>query len=401
MSYPYDIEKVLEVPWVKKKSYRYLYQIACQKKVIIRAFERMRKKKTTRKEIVEIENDFDKWVEKIQIMLINTKPKGWHVEHPELAFKPKMHKPITIREAGKTRTIYVPSVVEQWVHHIIILILEPILRGSAYAHTYASFPKRGSHKGKKAISRWIHRGKGIRNHAVCDIRHFYDHVRYSIVRKKLQKRVHDNFFLHLIDVSMRQFLVRGIPLGFFLSQWLANFLLQEMDYMVKNVYGIAHYTRYMDNLTFMDDNKKRLHRAIKGVMSWLGKHRLKLKGDWQVSRFDYVKKNGKRTGRRISAMGFYFYRDRVIMRKHIMIHLAAAARRIGKKKENHQAFPKKLCSSFISLMGWVSCTDTYAWYLVNVKPFVRVRHIKKIISKLAKEDNRNDKLARRIICATS
>ena len=74
MSYAYDIEKVLEVPWLKKKSYRYLYQIACQKKVIIRAFERMRKKKTTRKEIVEIENDFDKWVEKIQIMLINTKP---------------------------------------------------------------------------------------------------------------------------------------------------------------------------------------------------------------------------------------------------------------------------------------------------------------------------------------
>ena len=179
---------------------------------------------------------------------------------------------------------------------------------------------------KKAISRWIHRGKGIRNYAECDIRHFYDHVRYSIVRKKLQKRVHDNFFLHLIDVSMRQFLVRGIPLGFFLSQWLANFLLQEMDYMVKNVYGIAHYTRYMDNLTFMDDNKKKLHRVIKGVMLWLGKHRLKLKGDWQVARFDYVKKNGKRTGRRISAMGFYFYRDRVIMRKHIMIHLAAPAR---------------------------------------------------------------------------
>ena len=149
MSYAYDIEKVLEVPWVKKKSYRYLYQIACQKKVIIRAFERMRRKKTTRKEIVEIENDFDNWVEKIQKMLINTKPKGWHVENPELAFKPKIHKPIRIKEAGKFRIIYVPGVVEQWIHHIIILILEPILRGSAYAHTYASFPKRGSHKGKR------------------------------------------------------------------------------------------------------------------------------------------------------------------------------------------------------------------------------------------------------------
>lgn len=393
----YDIEKVLGVPWVKKKSYRYLYQLACQKGVIVRAFVRMRKKKTMRKEIIEIEKDFENWVSKVQIMLINTKPKGWKVEHPELAFRPKKHKPILIKEAGKCRVIYVPGVIEQWVHHILILILEPIIEGSAYMHTYSSFPGRGTHKGKKAVNRWIHRGKGIRNFAQCDIRHFYDHVRYSIVREKLKRRINDSFFLHLIDLTLIQFSKMGIPLGFFVSQWLANFLLQELDYKIKCVFGVAHYVRYMDNLTFMDDNKKKLHSVLKEVKRWLGKHRLRMKGDWQVARFDYVKKSGKRTGRRISAMGFYFYRDRTLMRKHIMKHLSAVSRRISRKKENQQRIPKQLCLSFVSLMGWVPCTNSYEWYLMNVKPYVSVRSIKKIISKLAKEDNRNDKLAGRML----
>lgn len=397
----YDIEKVTGIPWVKKKSYRYLYQLACQKNVIIRAFKRMRKGKTMREEIIKLEGDFDNWVNKVQTMLRNTKPKGWKVKHPELAFKPKKHKPILIKEAGKCRVIYVPDVIEQWVHHIIILILEPIIQGSSYIHTFSSFPGRGAHRGKKTISRWIHSGKGIRNFAQCDIRHFYDHIRYPIVREKLERRVHDNFFLYLIDLTMVQFSTRGIPLGFYVSQWLANFLLQELDYQIKCVHSVAHYTRYMDNLSFMDDNKKKLHSVLKMVRAWLGKHRLLMKGDWQVGRFDFVKKNGKRTGRRISAMGFYFYRDRITMRKHIMKHLASAARKINEKKKKQQRLPRQLCLSFTSLMGWVPCTDTYTWYLVNVKPYANVRKIKKIISKLAKEDNRNDKMARRILCAAS
>lgn len=393
----YKIEEITGIPWVKKKSYRYLYQLACQKNVIICAYKRMRKGKTLRKEIVEIEGDFENWVNKIQVMLINTKPSGWYVEQPDLAFCPKRHKPILIREDGKCRVIYIPDVIEQWVHHVIVLILEPIIKGSSYVHSYSSFPGRGAHKGKKSVSRWIHRGRGIRNFAQCDIRHFYDHVRYPIVRKKLVKRINDSFFLHLIDIAFIQFSRKSIPLGFYISQWFANLLLQELDYKIKCTYRISHYMRYMDNLTFMDDNKKKLHSVLKEVKRWLGKHRLRMKGDWQVSRFDFVKKGGKRTGRRISAMGFYFYRDRTLMRKHIMKHLAAVSRKINRKKENQQRLPRQLCLSFVSLMGWVPCTDSYAWYLINVKPYVSVRSIKKIISKLAKEDNRNDKLAGRML----
>ena len=35
----YDIEKVTGIPWKKKKSYRYLYRLACREDVIKKAFK--------------------------------------------------------------------------------------------------------------------------------------------------------------------------------------------------------------------------------------------------------------------------------------------------------------------------------------------------------------------------
>lgn len=146
--FKYDIEKETGIPWKKKKSYRYLYTLACQKGVILRAFKRMKRGKSDRKDIQMVEEDLDGWVEKIQKIIQNTKPAGWKVENPELEFKPPKHNPVIIKEAGKTRVIYVPTMVELWIQHVIVLILEPIIQGSSYHHSYSSFPKRGSHQGE-------------------------------------------------------------------------------------------------------------------------------------------------------------------------------------------------------------------------------------------------------------
>lgn len=370
--FKYDIEKETGIPWKKKKSYRYLYTLACQKGVILRAFKRMKRGKSDRKDIQMVEEDLDGWVEKIQKIIQNTKPAGWKVENPELEFKPPKHNPVIIKEAGKTRVIYVPTMVELWIQHVIVLILEPIIQGSSYHHSYSSFPKRGSHRGMKAMKRWIQSGKGIRNFAQCDIRHFYDHAKYKFIRPKLLKRIKDALFMYLIDVCLTWFPDK-LPLGFYLSQWLANFLLQELDFLIKCKLKIAHFIRYMDNFTMADDNKKKLHMAIIFIKQWLGKIRLKMKGDWQVFRFEYIKKNGRRTGREVSAMGWLFYRNRVIIRKHTLIHIARIARKLNKKKMEKKKYPLRLCKGFISLMGWITHSDTYEWYLMYIKPLGRVR----------------------------
>lgn len=56
----YDIEKVIGIPWKKKKSYRYLYTMACNKGVILKAFKRMKKGKTDRKDIQMVEKQIGK-----------------------------------------------------------------------------------------------------------------------------------------------------------------------------------------------------------------------------------------------------------------------------------------------------------------------------------------------------
>ena len=44
-------------------------------------------------------------------------------------------------------------------------------------------------------------------------------------------------------------------------------------------------------------------------------------------------------------------------------------------------YPLRLCKGFISLMGWITHSDTYEWYLMYIKPLISVRAVKRIISK--------------------
>lgn len=384
----YDIEIATGKHWVKKKRYRYLYQMACQKEVIRKAFMRMKRKKKKRKDIQEAEQNLDEWVDKIQQIIINTKPDGWKVEHPELAFVPPKHRPMVIHECGKDRIIYVPTMEELWIQHVIVMILEPIIYGSSYHHSYSSFPGRGAHKGKKAMQRWIRSGKGVKYFAQCDIRHFYGHVQYKFVRQKLEKRIHDSFFLHLIDVCMMHF-PDQLPLGFFLSQWMANFILQDLDHSIKQDLKIPHLLRYMDNLTMGADNKKLLRKAIVYIKKWLGKIRLRLKDDWQIFRFEYIRRDGSVTGRQVASMGWLFHRNRTTLARHTLLHISDIARRLHKRKEAKMRFPIRLCRALVSLMGWIKYSDTYDWYLQWVKPFVSIRTLKRIISKTDKEVNKD------------
>lgn len=266
------------------------------------------------------------------------------------------------------------------------MILEPIISGSSYYHSYSSFPKRGGFKAKQHIRKWIKKGKGIRNSAQCDIRHFFNNVQYKFVRKKLERRINDVLFLHLIDMCLIHF-QKELPLGFYISQWLANFILQGLDYMIKCKCKVAHYARYMDNINMFDDNKKKLHKTIVEIKKWLGKHRLKLKRDWQVFKFDYIKKDGTTIGRPLSSMGWLIYRNKVIIRKNIMLNLSRVTRKIYRKIIQNKKIYIKHCRAFVSLLGWIKHSDNNKWFKENVNSFIIIRKIRKIISNYDKKRN--------------
>lgn len=367
------------------KQYKYLYRKMLEESVVRKAYKNLRKGKTKRKEIQYIDAHLDEEVAKMIEMIKNTRPG--EVENPDLAFRPCKRTPRYIHEHGKTRRIFMPEIHEQWLHHIIVLILEPIITATAYPYSCGSFPKRGAHYGKRQMERWIRSGEGIRNFAKLDIRHFYDSIKIKILMRELRIRIKDEWFLYVIELCFKG-IEKGIPLGFYISQWLANYLLEPLDRLITEKLNIKKYIRYMDDMTFFAESKKKLHEAIKQIRIMLGRRfRLKLKSNYTICKFDFVKKNEKRIGRAIDFMGFVFFRSKTLIRKSILLSATRLARKMHRAKSQLRGYYHKHIQAMISYMGWFSWSNTYHCYEDNIKPFVNIGKLKRIISKLQRRQN--------------
>lgn len=307
------------------------------------------------------------------------------------------HRPIYIHDGikQKKRRIVAPTMREQVAQHMMMNVLKPIFMRSMYEHSYGSIPGRGSHAGrigrkknghrnshtkggKETIEKWIRRDpKGMKYCLKMDIRHYYDSVPRSILKEKLRKLIHDKEFLRVVCAAVdMDGSDTGIPIGFYLSQWFANWYLTGLDHYIKEKLGARHYIRYVDDMVIFGSNKRELHRMRQAIEDYLRDELgLELKRNWRVYLFDYVKKNGTHVGSDLDFMGFRFYRDRTVLRREIMLKITRKARRIAKK----QRATLYDCCQMMSFLGWIDCTKTYWMYIRLVKPFVDFHEMKRRI----------------------
>jgi hypothetical protein len=314
-----------------------------------------------------------------------TRPGG----DPDKQFTPTIKTGRTIFEHGKERKTYSPNIWEQWVHHIVAQVLAPIITKHAYRYSCGSMPKRGSLYGKRHMERLIR--KGFRYFAKLDVRHFFDSVRLDIAIRELEELIDDSWFMYLLRRIFLQFR-KGLPLGFYISQWLANFVLRRVDAAILAA-APGGYVRYMDDMVLTDNNKRKLHRIVGIMAKALGRLRLKLKGNRTVARFIYKKKDEKTTGRPIDFMGFLFTRKNTILRKSIMIRATRFARRLSRAAK---VAPRQALS-MVSRAGWFKHTDTRHVWNNYIKGKVNIRALKRIISRYQRRLNNENKMDRRTL----
>lgn len=309
------------------------------------------------------------------------------IEEYAANYKNRKHTPKEIYDgiSRKRRTIIVPSFEEQVVHHMVVNVMQPMFRKGMYEHTYASIPQRGGHKGKKYIERWISNGgKDIKYCFKMDIRKFFDSISHDILKEKLRRKIKDERFLkilfEIIDVTES-----GIPLGFYTSQWLANWFLQDLDHYIKEELGAKYYMRYMDDMVIFASNKKKLHQMKDAIECYLKTELgLEIKQNWQVFRFHYIdRKTGEEKGRFLDFMGFRFYRNRTTLRRSIYFKACRKANKMSKKDKVtiHD------CKQMLSYLGWIKSTDTYSAYEKYIKPKVDFGKLKKRISNYDRRNN--------------
>lgn len=355
------------------KSYKDLFETLISDENIKLAIHNASKGKRDRFIVQNIYNNQEAYIPKFQRMCSN------YYNHSHIP------KEIYDGIKRKKRTILVPTFYEQVIHHMAVNVLKPIFMKSMYEHSYGSIPERGSHLAKKRIERWMY--KDVNNTKYClkmDIKKYFDSIPHDILKEKISRIIKDKKFLKIlytiIDVQMV-----GIPLGFYTSQWLANFYLTSIDHYIKEELHAKYYVRYMDDMVILGGNKRKLHRMRLEIERYLNENLgLKLKENWQVFRIEYADKNGNKHGRPLDFMGFKFYRNRVTLRRNIMLRSSRKARKIF-KKEKPTIYD---CRQFLSYVGWISCTDTYGFYEKWIKKYVNIKYLKKRVSKYDRKVNK-------------
>lgn len=387
-----------------KKSVNNLYEPMLEHSNVEKMFHKAAKGKTERGDVAKILNPehIDKHVKFLIEQLENTAPECVDVPHPEWAWHPTKHQKQRINEQSskKARDIEKPRYnYEQVVHHLVVGACTDIMMQGMYDLVCGSVPDRGAHYGKRYIENWLHGDKKNCKYVLkMDIRHFFESVDHEVLKGWLTSKIRDKRMLHIlfmiIDGAANPETVGttgegngcGLPLGYYTSQWLSNFMLQPLDHYIKEELHAVHYIRYMDDMVIFGKNKKELHRMQQAIEKRLNeKYNLLMKYNHQVFRFDYIeRKTGLRKGRPLDFMGFQFYHDKTILRESIMLNATRKVNRIAKKDKTtwYDA------SVVLSYMGYIRHTDTYAMYLQRIKPHVNVKKMRKMVSKHAKRKER-------------
>ena len=334
-----------------------LYPIVCEYETILRAIQLASKGKRRRRDVRHVLQNKESFARRLQAML------------KEERFVPSDYQTERVIEGScnKQRDIFKPRFYpDQVVHWCIYLAIRDWIYSGFYEFSCGSIPGRGVHYGKKYVERWIRENhKNTKYYLKMDVTKFYPSIKSDRLMHKLRRRIKDERLLRLIDAILRK--SDGLPIGMLLSQVFANFFITDIDHAIKQEFGAIHYLRYMDDMVVFGRSKKQLHQIRRQIESRLADNGLRLKGNWQVNRFD---------AEPLDFMGFRFYRDHTTLRRSIMLRIT---RRVKKVYRKGRAATPQDASAVISYLGWIKHSDSYGLFKARIKPYLRLGTMKNII----------------------
>lgn len=312
----------------------FLYQKMCDKDLIRIAIIKSSEHKRHRHDVQKVISKMEKYVDKTYDLLITE------------SFRPTPPKNRERYDSAcqKTRVI---SVVPYWpdgvVHQLMVLVLKDVLTRGMYSWTCAAIPDRGGSRAERYIQRAVKNdAKGTKYILKMDVRKFYPSIDHANLLKALGRRVKDRKFLRLVS-DILDTSDAGLPIGFYICQWLANFYLQPLDHYIRTLDGCDYYVRYMDDLVVMGRNKKKLHRIRKAVDAFLRDQLLlELKDNWQVFPLK---------ARPLDFVGVKQYRKYRTIRKRTFLRFTRQCRRAQKRRAKGLPIPYRMAAGLISRAG--------------------------------------------------
>ena len=274
------------------KRYGYLFDKITDLENIKLAHKNARKGKTFYTEVKMVDADINKYCLEIK-RLLETKE-----------FTTSDYEVFTKNDKGKVREIYkLPYFPDRIVQHALMQVVGSIWKSTLIADTFQSIKGRGIHKCLPKLKRAAQVEK-VKYYMQLDVRKFYPSIDNDIMKEVVRRKIKCKDTLWLVDDIIDS--SKGVPIGNYVSQYLGNMYLSEIDHMIKSK-GIKHYYRYCDDILILHNDKCALHKLLAEIKEALAKIKLSLKPNYSIS----TVLSG------IDFLGYVTYPVKILVRKSI------------------------------------------------------------------------------------
>jgi len=239
----------------------------------------------------------------------------------------------------KEREVYrLPYFPDRITHHAVMSILEPVFVATFTADTYSCIKGRGIHAAANAVKKALKDVPGTTYCLKLDLKKFYPNVDHWTLKTLLERKIKDKDLLWLLFEIIDS--APGLPIGNYLSQYLANFYLTYFDHWIKENKAVKYYFRYADDLVILSPDKAYLHQLLADIRQYMDKQlKLTIKDNYQIFPVQ---------ARGIDFVGYKFYHTHTLLRKTIK---KSFARMLAKHKNP---------ASIASYKGWaIHCNSKH------------------------------------------
>ncbi len=335
------------------KRYGKLYEKIYDMENLKEAHRNARKDKLYYQEVKMVDSNTEYYLKQIQDMLVN---ETYEVSEYAVSI---------INDKGKARELmklpYYPDRIIQWA---IMLQIEDIFMKTFCTHTCASIKFRGIKRASELTSKYI---KNKNETIYClkfDVNKFYPSIDHAILKMMLSRKFKDKKLLNLLYLIIDSIDGdKGIPIGSYLSQFLANFYLSCFDHWLKEKMKVKYVVRYMDDVVILHNSKEYLHWLRLQIEIYLRCNlKLRLKDNWQVF---------PTNTRGVDFVGFRHFFNFKLLRKSTCKKFKKRMLKILKKQIKEQLINYGEWCSANSYDGWLKWCNGYRLkkkYLIPIIP---------------------------------
>ncbi len=290
-------------------------------------------------------------------------------------FKTSPYEVFTIFEPKERLIFRLPYYPDRIVHHAVMNVLEPIWSRTFTFNTYSCVKNRGIEGCARQVGKIIKKFEGKPLYCLkIDIKKYYPSISHKVMKRIIRRKLKDANLLWLLDEIIDS--AQGLPIGNYLSQYLANLYLcyfmhwvnECLPELVKEVLNLSEKpmieaTEYADDIPFFSDSKAVLHQVLKFVTEYLETElELTVKGNFQI--FPVAVNRSDRHGRAVDYVGYKFFRNQKLIRKSIKKNFCRAASRLNRQRLDAKAYKQALAP----WLGWAKHSNSRHLLKTIIKP---------------------------------